>query len=379
MYSRRQVIAGLGAVSLFGCDKTPTATPTPGTGWMVAKGPKILGANFKGQSTIGAQSTFGANAPFRIASITKLVVGLAVYDWASKGLLNVDRSVANVFPNAPEGVTLANLLSHRSGLKDPQIYWADIGTDIRTLFDASNFTHAPDTYFRYANLNYGLVATVVETRLNERFDLLMWKWLTRHGLDAGLNWSGISPRKRGAAATLYRKSETGAWTATIDAPSDIPLATPTYLGRNQASLKTYQPGTNGTLFSPQGGMRMSLTDLLKIGQILKTRQTFHKAVWSFDGGNAETEMDHFLSFGPANYIYTEDISPVAGVPLVGHLGEAYGAYTGLFIVPGTDLSFAFASLGTPNEGLTMNGARANQSVEHQALFDALAPTLRAHI
>ena len=124
---------------------------------------------------------------------------------------------------------------------------------------------------------------------------------------------------------------------------------------------------------------MSLRDLIKIGEILQQRSEFQRAVWTFDGKNGATESDHFLTFGPANYIYDEAISPIPGVPLVGHLGEAYGAYTGLFIVPNTELIFAFASLGTPCEGLTMNGARANQSVEHQALFDALAPTLRAHI
>jgi len=379
MYSRREIIAGLATFSLMGCVTPSAASLEPGSGWVVAKGPKILGSNFSGQSVLGTPDPFGPDAPFRIASITKLVVALAIYDWADAGSLDLRQPVTDVFPGSPDGLTLKNLLSHQSGLKDPQIYWADIETDIRTLFDTSDFTHAPDTYFRYANLNYGLAATVVEARLGERFDLLMWKWLTRHGLDAGLNWSGVSPRKRKSAAALYRQSESGEWTPTIDAPADIPLASPTYLGRDRTGLKTYEPGTNGTLFSPQGGMRMNLMDLLKIGEILKTRPVFHQAVWSYDGGNGETESDHFLSFGPANYVYTGDLSPITGIPLIGHLGEAYGAYTGLFIVPDTDLVFAFASLGTPNEGLTMNGARANQSIEHQALFDALAPTLRAHI
>ena len=379
MYSRRDIMAGLTAISLSGCAKAPFSASKPGSGWIVAKGPKNLGSHFAGRSVLDFQDGFGPDAPFRIASITKLVVGLAIYDWAAEGNLDLRQPVTNVLPNTPKGVTLDTLLAHRSGLKDPDIYWADIETDIRTLFDQSDFTHTPDSYFRYSNLNYGLAATIVETRLGERFDLLMWKWLTRHGFDAGLNWSGVSPRKRKSAAALYRQSEIGKWSATIDAPSDIPLASPTYLGRDRATLKDYQPGTNGTLFSPQGGMRMSLNDLLKVGEILKTRPQFHKPVWSHDGKNAETESDHFLSFGPANYIYSADLSPIPGIPLVGHLGEAYGAYTGLFIVPGTDLTFAFASLGTPREGLTMNGARANQSIEHQVLFDALAPTLRAHI
>jgi len=124
---------------------------------------------------------------------------------------------------------------------------------------------------------------------------------------------------------------------------------------------------------------MSLGDLLRIGRQLQSNPTFNTPVWTSNGQNAETESNHFLSFGPANYIYSADASPIPGVPLVGHLGEAYGAYTGLFIVPGTELVFAFAQLGTAQEGLTMTGMIPNQSIEHQSLFDALAPTLRAHI
>lgn len=352
---------------------------SPGWGWVVSKGPKTLGSDFRGQSVLGTQTAFDLDAPFRIASITKLVMALAIYDWAAEGLLDLNRPVTDVLPDVPSAVTLGNLLSHQSGLRDPDVYWADIETDIRTLFDFSNFTHEPDTYFRYANLNYGLLATVVEARLKDRFDLLMWKWLTAHNLDAGLNWSGVSPRKRRAAAALYRKSEDGVWTATIDAPDGIPIASPTFLGKDRVGLETYQPGFNGTLFSPQGGMRMSLKDLLRVGAILHNRPEFHVPNWTNNGKNAETELGHFMSFGPANYIYSAETSPIPGVPLVGHLGEAYGAYTGLFIVPGTQIAFAFAQLGAAREGLTMTGATPNHSIEHQALFNALAPTLRAHI
>jgi len=379
MFSRRDILASLGALGFISCTEAPTASPDPGRGWIVSKGSKILGSDFSGQSVIGEGRPFGPDAAFRIASITKLVVALAIYDWAADGALDMDRPVTDVLPNTPDGVTLANLLSHRSGLRDPDIYWADVETDIRTLYVRSDFTHIPDTYFRYANLNYGLAATAIEARLGERFDLLIWKWLTLNGWDAGLNWSGVSPNKRKNAAALYRYSESGQWAATIDAPSQVPIASPTYLGRNRAGLNTYQIGTNGSLFSPQGGMRMSLKDLIKIGEILRRRKNFHKPVWSHDGRNAETEAGHFLSFGPANYIYTADMSPIPGIPLIGHLGEAYGAYTGMFIVPETEISIAFAQLGTAREGLTMTGTRPNQSIEHQALFDALAPTLRALI
>lgn len=384
MFNRRDILMGVSALgiglSVPACAKrSALISEAPGRGWSVSEAGKVIASDVWGQSVIGTGHAFTVESPFRIASITKLIVAMAIQDWAEAGRLNLDTGLGDILTNTPDGLTLRLLLSHQSGLRDPDVYWADIQTDIRTLYSADDFTHAPGTFFRYSNLNYGLAATVVESHLGERFDRLMWDWLTRHGLDAGLNWSGVSPRKRQQAAALYRQDDIQNWVATVDLPEDIPIASPSYLGRDIQDLQDYRAGTNGTLFSPQGGMRMSLTDLLRIGDLLKTRPKFHLPTWTFDGENGDSEDNHFLSFGPGSYVYSANQSPIKGVKLAGHLGEAYGAYTGAFCVPDTDISFAFAQLGTPREGFTMTGTAPNHSVEHQALFDALAPVVRAHI
>ena len=384
MFNRRETLSGALAIGmgigLTACAKSSSPVhPQPGRGWAVSKSGKIIASDVTGQSVIGATDDFTLNAPFRIASITKLIVAMAIQDWADAGRLDLTTTVDAILTNTPNGLTLKHLLSHVSGLKDPDVYWADIQTNIQSLYTIADFTHPVGTYFRYSNLNYGLAATIVETQLGERFDRLIWNWVTRHGLDAGLNWSGVSPRKRELAAALYRQDEIGEWVATVDLPAEIPLASPTYLGRGIQGLENYKIGTNGTLFSPQGGMRMSLSDLLRIADLLRSRAKFQSPSWIFDGRNGATENNHFLSFGPGSYVYSADQSPIKGVQLAGHLGEAYGAYTGAFCVPGTELSFAFAQLGTAHEGFTMTGTTPNHSVEHQALFDALAPVVRAHI
>lgn len=382
---RRFFLAGSAAtLSLTGCAYDAMAAPIPGQGWVVQVGRRRVAKEYIGRAVIEGMSNFTPETPFRIASITKLVVAMALRDLAQADQLDLDAPVRDMLPDTPDGLTLGHLLSHQSGLRDPDVYWADIETDIRSLYNRDSFTHAPGTAFRYSNLNYGLAATVVEARLKERFDVTLLKWFMRQGLDAGLNWSGVSPRKRRKAAALYRKDENTEWTATIDLPDDIPLASPTYLGRERQNLEGYQPGFNGTLFSPQGGMRMSLSDLIRIGELLRERPDFHTPIWTFDGGNGDDEDAHFLAFGPGSYVYTPELSPIPGVPLVGHLGWAYGAHTGLFIVPGTDISFAFAQLGSgPDEAtMTHDGTfktPANQFTVHQALFDAVAESVRAHI
>jgi len=253
---RRTVLVSGSALAMNGCANIKAALVKPGTGWIVSADGKTINSDFSGQAVLD-DAAFGADNPFRIASITKLVVAMAIYDWAAATRLDMDAPVADILPDTPDGLTLRHLLSHRSGLKDPRIYWAALGEDIRDLYTRENFTHMPATYFRYANLNYGLAATVVEARLGERFDLLMWKWLTRHGFDAGLNWSGVSPKKRKSVATIYRKKR-GKWAHTVDAPYNVPLVRPFFIGSDKNGLPNYKLGSNGTLFSPQGGMRMNL-------------------------------------------------------------------------------------------------------------------------
>lgn len=371
-------LATLGLVAgTQGCREVFTAPDAPGRGWIVSADGEPVASKLTGKAVVGTDRPFDGNAPFRIASITKLIVAMACQDWADAGRLDLDAPIGSIFPLAPQDMTLANLLSHQSGLHDPDVYWASAKDDILDLFSKSDFTHPPGNFFRYANLNYGLAASVVEKQLGRRFDWLIRKWLESHNIDAGLNWSGVSPEKRKAAAAIYRMK--GAWTPTVDSPDQIPMEGPLYLGRERWSLSNYQPGKNGTLFSPQGGMRMSLSDLIRVGELLHTRTKFHTANWSYNGKNGETEDNHFLSFGPGSYVYSSEQSPIKGIPLAGHLGEAYGAYTGVFIVPDTNISFAFAQLGTFRKGLSMSGTMPNQSVEHQAFFDALAPIVRAHI
>ena len=379
MVSRRQIFGAIPALgAIASCARAAPVAQQPGRGWVVSQSGKILGSDFTGRAKLDKPRAFNSEAPFRMASITKLVVAMAIRDWAATGRLDLDAPVADVLPDTPEGLNLAHLLSHRSGLRDPDVYWADVNTDIRTLFSREDFTHPPGTYFRYANLGYGLAATIVEARLGERFDLLVWRWLTRNGFDAGLNWSGMSPRRRKRAAAAYRQTD-GEWAATVDA--HVPIVRPVYLGAEDTDLTTYVPGTNGTLFSPQGGMRMSLSDLIRVGELLHKRPDFHAALWTHDDNNGDDEDAHFLAFGPGSYVYSAETSPLPGVPLIGHLGWAYGVHSGAFIVPGTNISFAFTRLGSGADEAEMTGQsasrRANQFTVHQALFDALAPTVLA--
>src|SRR5690606_18547203 len=112
-----------------------------------------------------------AGDPVRIASISKLVTALGVMRLVEAGKLDLDADVSEAlgwelrnpaFPEHP--ITLRLLLSHRSSLTDAAGYWqTPLGGELRDLLAdpaAWDNAHAPGTWFRYANLNYPLVAQV---------------------------------------------------------------------------------------------------------------------------------------------------------------------------------------------------------------------------
>ena len=78
---------------------------------------------------------------FRIASISKLVVVVAVMKLVEEGRLNLDEDVNKHlgwslrnpnFPNTP--ITLRYLLSHQSSLTDgPSLYWWDVGVNLKDV------------------------------------------------------------------------------------------------------------------------------------------------------------------------------------------------------------------------------------------------------
>ena len=69
------------------------------------------------------------------------------------------------------------LLSHTSSLTDLAGYWnVPVGGDIRDITgkpEAWDTAPPPGRYFRYTNLNFPIIAQIMERATGERFDQLM--------------------------------------------------------------------------------------------------------------------------------------------------------------------------------------------------------------
>lgn len=246
--------------------------------------------------------------PVRIASVSKLVTALGVMRLVDQRRLDLDRDVSDYlgwplrhpgFPDVP--ITLRLLLSHRSGLTDGADYIIPLGETLRTRLanpKAWDMAHAPGSdWFHYTNLNFPVVASVMEAASGERFDRLMQRLVVGPlGLSACFNWSGCDASAAALAVVLYRADGS---TARDDLHGVLPACPVVVLSDSACDLAAYVPGWNGALFSPQGGLRISARDLARIGQMLaRGGRGFLSApsfaalttpAWRFNGANGVGE------------------------------------------------------------------------------------------
>ncbi|MCL9982969.1 MAG: beta-lactamase family protein [Erythrobacter sp.] len=308
-----------------------------------------------------------ANDPVRIASISKLIMALTALRLADEGKLSLTRDVSDYLgwklrspyhPDAP--VQLTDLLSHRAGLSDKAGYIIPLGESLEAkLADPSAWreTGPPgEAAFEYANLGSPLVATVLEAASGERYDRLVERLVFKPlGVKACLNWIGCGLDLEARAVTLYR--HTGEIAADgIDRL--LPNCTIPVAEGAACDLESYVPGTNASIFSPQGGVRIGMVDLAKIGQALfdihhaDTEEFVSPAsavfvIWTLSKGATGDETFfctyglHFQLIEAPGQVCSDDRLFGDGISRIGHSGEAYGLQSGLWVDPKTDTGFAY--------------------------------------
>ena len=339
---------------------------------------------------------------FRIASISKTITATGAMILVDNGNLDLDADIGDYLgfecrnPLYPDVViTTRMVLSHTSSIQDGTGYSPFLsatynGTNdivpIQELLDpqgsyfTSNIfrTEQPGSYFAYSNLNFGVLATIMESASGQRFDVFMREHLFEPmGLACSYNVDDIENIDN--LAVLYRNQ--GGWTPQVDnyqgiAPTPVELA-------------DYTPGGNGLRFAPQGGLRCSMPDLARLAllhlnegydshtdqQIVSTAtiQLMHTPVWTYNGSNGDNYFNLFNQWGLGIQQTTNtpmgDIV-VPGTIFLGHPGEAYGLISDMYVNKEDGSGIIFLTNGAWN-GFSFGNNSAFYTLE-EAVFGAFA-------
>jgi CubicO group peptidase (beta-lactamase class C family) len=319
------------------------------------------------------------NDPVRVASVSKMVTAIGVMQLIDQRKLDLNSDVSRWLdwplrnPNFPDRpMTLSMLLSHTASVREhDDDYVIPLGGSLReAMADPKNWDaqHGPgDNYFSYVNLNYPIIASIMEKVTGERFD----RWMHAHvlapmQLDACFNWPACSDAAIAGAVEL-------------DSPEGKPLkddlhgkrpGCPVFVKAGEpCDLNRWKLGENGSLFAPQGGLRISVRDLARIGRMLLNNgmldgrrilspagvNTLLTQVWRFNGNSGQTDGGFYCSAGNGTHQIPNNVSGCAddigthGAILVGHAGDAYGMKSGLWIdrQRGRGIAYFVTGVGDP--------------------------------
>ena len=371
------LLAVCGCATARGPAPLQPAASAPAYAWASFDGSRLIASGAYGLADRARGRALTIDDPARVASVTKLVVALGVMRMVEERRLELDRDVSDylgwrlrnpAFPDRP--ITLRLLLSHRSSLRDEVDYAIPLGTTLRQAvadpkaFDA---THPPGNYFRYSNLNFPVVASVMERVSGQRFDLLMQSLvLAPLRLDACFNWTTCSDAAIGRAVVLTAPDGRVLRDDLAGRRPDCPVNAPAGAG---CDLSAYALASNGALFSPQGGLRISVRDLVTIGRLLlnsgfhdghvflrdESLQAMFGPLWRYNGSNGHTEDGFYCAYGlavqslPRGREGCADDLTGSGRILLGHAGDAYGVRSGLWIEPRTGFGIAYISIGNGDD------------------------------
>ena len=334
-----------------------------------------------------------ADDPVRVASISKLGTAIGVMKLVEQGKLDLTSDVSKwlgwslrnpSFPDQP--ITLGMLLSHTASVREhDDDYAIPLGGSLQTVMaDPKNWdpVHGPgDNYFRYTNLNFPIVGSIVEKVTGERFDI----WMRRNvlepmRLDACYNWPTCSDAMVARAVEL----DQGGKPVKDDLHGRRPDCPVQVNAGEPCDLSRWHLGENGALFAPQGGLRISARGLARIGRMLldggtlngvriispQSVETLFEEVWHFGGSNGVTDGGFYCSYGhatqkiPTGTPGCADDMGTRGAVLVGHAGDAYGMKSGIWIDRVRGLGIAYFVTGVPDQAMRGPGTAFTAAETH---------------
>lgn len=148
---------------------------------LVAKNGEILLEDYHGYANPVTKDTITPATAFHLASVSKTFTGMAIMKLWEDNKLSLEDSLQTFFPDFPyRGITVRNLLSHRSGLPNYVYFMTQDAAWRRKLATNNDMLQFmiekkpalygyPNRGFHYCNTNFALLALIVEKVSGQSF------------------------------------------------------------------------------------------------------------------------------------------------------------------------------------------------------------------
>ncbi|MED4779805.1 serine hydrolase domain-containing protein [Brevibacillus choshinensis] len=358
----------------------------------VVKEKQVIWSNAYGWSDLDREIAAAEDSVFRIASISKLFVATSLMQQYEQGKFQLDDDISDFLsfsfrnPHHPDDpITFRHLLTHTTSLNEDET-----GGELYVVFSQASRKSDPPTMedlltpggslyadslwssnrpgdpssFAYSNLASMIVAALVERMSGVPFDQYCREHILRPLGMTGSDFNVQALKDINKLGVIYSWVD-GQYVSGVD---DFKGVKP-----EPIDWSGYLPGTNGSLFGPQGGLRTNAQELSKFmmaflqgganegARILQpeTVELMLTSQWTYEG------VDPGYNEIGLQFHITNQFIP--NKKMVGHSGSAYGLYSGLYVSREEDFGIVFLTNGSNAD----EGTRGSFNNVEEALIDTL--------
>lgn len=174
--------------------------------------------NSFGYADYASNDTLTTAHTFQLASVSKQFTAVAILQLYQQGKLKLTDSVEHFFPEFPyKGITIHELLTHRSGLANYHYFYQDTEISSDTIIKNYNLItefinrrpapySRPNQRFQYSNTGYALLACIVEKVSGMPFeDYLDHNIFKPLHMETAFAYRGKNGIKKSKSATGYSR------------------------------------------------------------------------------------------------------------------------------------------------------------------------------
>lgn len=160
--------------------KKYTGENTPGASLKIIKDGKALLTRSYGMADLETRTPVVPTTDFRLASVTKQFTATCILLLIEEGKLSLNTSLTDMFagfPNYGKDITVRQLLTHTSGLRDYEDFVSDTAMNpqvqdagvLEIMKRTESTLFVPGTQYQYSNTGYALLALAIEKYSGQTF------------------------------------------------------------------------------------------------------------------------------------------------------------------------------------------------------------------